>query len=99
MPMLWAQEQIKIALWGDSRENYLAGCELVTHHLLYETTDWDFQIHTGDFTSYGRDEDWERSLNYPGMDSVFIAGKFFMCTSNHDANAETYENIHQEFCQ
>ena len=32
--ILWAQEQVKIALWGDSRENYLAGCELVTHHLL-----------------------------------------------------------------
>ena len=60
-PMLWAQEQVKIALWGDSKDNYLAGCELVTHHLLYETTDWDFQIHTGDFTSYGRDEDWEKS--------------------------------------
>ena len=50
MSMLWAQDRVKIALWGDSRENYLAGCELVTRHLLYGTTDWDFQIHTGDFT-------------------------------------------------
>lgn len=81
---LYAQERVKIALWGDSRENYLGACENIADYLLHEETDWDFQIHTGDFSHAGYDIDWQKSLNYKGMDSLYIPGKFYMCTSNHD---------------
>ncbi|UCH11308.1 MAG: metallophosphoesterase [Fidelibacterota bacterium] len=86
-----AQDRVKIALWGDSRENLDSACTQITDLLLHRITDWDFQIHTGDFTSTGSDQDWIRSLNYEGMDSLFLPGKFFMCTSNHDDNQTTYD--------
>ena len=87
----WGQERVKIALWGDSRENRDSACENIADILLHQITDWDFQIHVGDFTSRGSEEDWQRSLSYKGMDSLFVAGKFFMCTSNHDDNRTTYD--------
>ncbi len=87
----WGQDRVKIALWGDSRENRDNACEDIADILLHKITDWDFQVHTGDFSSRGREEDWQRSLSYKGMDSLFAAGKFFMCTSNHDHNRITYD--------
>ncbi len=87
---LIAKEKVKIAIWGDSRENFLGTCENIAQHLLYKTTDWDFQVHTGDFTSTGSQESWEKSLNYKGVDSVFVKDRFFMCTSNHDLDRENY---------
>ena len=86
-----AQDGVKIAIWGDSRENADQGCEQITSLLLNEVTDWDFQVHAGDFTSRGTEEDWKRSLGYKGMNEIFVPGKFFMCTSNHDAARETYD--------
>jgi len=59
----WGQERVKIALWGDSRENKDNACENIADILLHKITDWDFQIHTGDFTSHGSEEDWQGSLN------------------------------------
>ena len=88
---LWSQDRIRIAIWGDSKDNHLGACENITDHLLHEDTDWDFQIHTGDFTDTATDSSWQKSLNYAGIDSVFVAGKFFMCTSNHDAVRDTYD--------
>lgn len=79
-----SEAQVKIALWGDSRENKDGACENIARILLNDITDWDFQIHTGDFTSHGTEADWQRTLNYAGIDSLFVPGKFFMCTSNHD---------------
>jgi len=87
----WAQNRVKIALWGDSRENRDGACENIADILLHQITDWDFQIHTGDFTSQGSEEDWQRSLGYKGIDSLFVPGKFFMCTSNHDDIRSTYD--------
>ncbi len=81
---LLAQQEVKIALWGDSRENAENACSNIAHILLYKITDWTFQIHTGDFTHDGTDAAWQRSLHYPGVDSIFVHGKFFMCTSNHE---------------
>lgn len=87
----WAQDRVKIALWGDSRENKDNACENIADILLNQITDWDFQVHTGDFTSTGSEEDWQRSLGYKGIDSLFVPEKFFMCTSNHDDNRSTYD--------
>jgi len=84
-------ETVKIALWGDSRENKDNACENIADILLNDITDWDFQVHVGDFTSSGSEEDWQRSLNYKGIDKLFIPGRFFMCTSNHDRNQETWD--------
>ncbi len=83
-PRLFAQQKIKIALWGDSRENAENACSDIAHILLYKITDWDFQIHTGDFTHDGSEAAWQRTLHYAGIDSVFVRGKFFMTTSNHE---------------
>ncbi len=83
-PVLFGQQKIKIALWGDSRENLDNACSDIAHILLYKITDWDFQIHCGDLTHDGTDAAWQRSLHYPGVDSIFVKGKFFMCTSNHE---------------
>jgi len=88
---LFAQQRVKIALWGDSRENANGAAENISHVLLHEITDWDFQIHTGDFTHRASDEDWQRSLNYKGMKQLFVKGKFLMCTSNHDRNQKTWD--------
>ncbi len=88
-----AQEKIKIAMWGDSRENRDNATTEIAHTLLYNITDWDFQVHSGDFTHDGKEESWQRTLSYPGMDSIFVKGKFYVCTSNHDAkDAESKEN-------
>ncbi len=76
--------QVKIAVWGDSRENKDNATEGIINILLNEISDWDFTIHTGDFTHKGRDEDWQRSLNIKGMKQLFVSGKFLLCTSNHD---------------
>ena len=81
---LFAQQKVKIALWGDSRENMDNACSDIAHILLYNITDWDFQIHCGDFTHDGTDAAWQTSLHYPGIDSIFVRGKFYMCTSNHE---------------
>ena len=86
-----AQTRVKIAVWGDSRENRLGACENIADLLLHKVTDWDFQIHTGDFTSDGSSAAWERSLAYRGIDSLFVPGRFLMCTSNHDAVRSTYD--------
>jgi predicted phosphodiesterase len=81
---LFAQQKVKIALWGDSRENLDNACSDIAHILLYKITDWDFQVHCGDFTHNGTEDAWQRTLHYPGVDSIYIKGKFFMCTSNHE---------------
>lgn len=79
-----AQDKIKIALWGDSRENKDNACENIAHILLNDVTDWTFQIHTGDFTHDGSDGSWKRTFNYKGIKELFVKDKFFMCTSNHE---------------
>ena len=83
-PCLFAQQKVKIALWGDSRENMDNACSDISHILLYNITDWNFQIHCGDFTHDGTDAAWQKTLHYPGVDSIFVRGKFYMCTSNHE---------------
>jgi predicted phosphodiesterase len=80
-----AQQKIKIALWGDSRENKDNATSDICHDLLYKITDWDFVVHTGDFTHDGKEESWQRTFHYPGIDSIYVKGKFYFCTSNHDA--------------
>jgi len=90
-PLALAQTRVKIAVWGDSRENRLGACENIADLLLHKVTDWDFQIHTGDFTHDGSDAAWQRSLHYRGIDSLFVPGRFLMCTSNHDAVRSTYD--------
>ncbi|MFC1481359.1 metallophosphoesterase family protein [Candidatus Neomarinimicrobiota bacterium] len=84
-------DQVKIAFWGDSRENKDNAAEHIADVLLNKITDWDFQVHAGDFTSHGSEEDWQRSLAYKGTDSLFVPGKFLMCTSNHDDKLVTYD--------
>jgi hypothetical protein len=86
---------VKIALWGDSRENADNACSDIADILLNEVTDWDFQVHTGDITPGGNESDWQKALGYNGMDSIFVAGKFFMCTSNHDDYKPTYNKYTQ----
>jgi len=82
--VLLAQQKVKIALWGDSRENMDNACSDIAHILLYKITDWDFQIHCGDFTHDGTDAAWQKAFHYPGVDSIYVRGKFYMCTSNHE---------------
>lgn len=93
--VLVAQQKVKIVLWGDSRENLDNACSDIAHILLYKITDWNFQIHCGDFTHDGTDAAWQRSLHYPGVDSIFVRGRFFMCTSNHEfkdsSGSQNYE--------
>ncbi len=72
-------------MWGDSRENRDNATSDIAHILLHKITDWDFQVHSGDFTHDGKDSSWQRTLHYPGLDSIFVKGKFYMCTSNHDS--------------
>ena len=80
-----AQEKVTIALWGDSRENLDHACEQIAHVLEHQMTDWDVQVHTGDFTHHGTEADWQRTLAVPGINELYIPGKFLLCTSNHDA--------------
>src|ERR1035437_7893962 len=79
-----AQQKVKIAVWGDSRVNLDDGCAQIADVLLNKITDWDVQIHTGDFTHKGADADWQRSLLVRGMDRLFLRDKILLCTSNHD---------------
>lgn len=90
-PALFAQQKVKIAFWGDSRENKNNACSDIAHILLYKITDWDFQIHCGDFTHDGTDAAWQRSLHFAGVDSIFVKGKFYMCTSNHEFDSKDGE--------
>lgn len=48
-----AQEKITIALCGDSRENLNHACKQIATVLKRQITDWDIQIHTGDFVFNG----------------------------------------------
>ena len=83
-----AQEKITIALWGDSRENLDNACENIAGILLRDTTAWDVQVHTGDFTHHGAEEDWDRTLAFKGVKELYVKGRFLMCTSNHDAEED-----------
>ncbi len=83
-----AQDKTTIALWGDSRENLDHACEQIATVLERQITDWDIQVHTGDFTHHGTEEDWQRTLSFPGMKELYVPGKFLLCTSNHDASGE-----------
>ena len=81
-----AQEKVTIALWGDSRENLDHACEQIANVLEHQMTDWDVQVHTGDFTHHGTEDDWQRTLAIPGIQQLYKPGKFLLCTSNHDAS-------------
>ena len=81
-----AQEKVTIALWGDSRENLDHACEQIANVLEYQITDWDVQVHSGDFTHHGSEADWQRTLAFPGVKDLYLPGKFLLCTSNHDAS-------------
>ena len=81
-----AQEKVTIALWGDSRENLDHACEQIVNVLEHQMTDWDIQVHTGDFTHHGTEDDWQRTLAIPGIQQLYKSGKFLLCTSNHDAS-------------
>jgi hypothetical protein len=81
-----AKPRIKLALWGDSRENLDQACEHIASVLLNDITDWDVQVHSGDFTHHGSEEDWQRTLHYKGIDQLFVKGRFLMTTSNHDCD-------------
>ena len=80
-----AQEKVTIALWGDSRENLDHACEQIAQVLEHQITDWDVQVHCGDFTHSGSEADWQKTLAIPGIKELFVPGKFLLCTSNHDA--------------
>jgi len=94
---LAAQEKVTIAAWGDSRENLDNACEQIADVLLHKKTDWDFQIHNGDFTHHGKPEDWQRTLHFKGIDSLYVRGKFLMCTSNHDAEPAENRPVYDKF--
>jgi Calcineurin-like phosphoesterase len=81
-----AQEKITIAVWGDSRENLDHACEQIANVLEHQITDWDVQVHTGDFTHHGSEADWQQTLAVPGIKELYVPGKFLLCTSNHDAS-------------
>ena len=89
-PMLVAsaQEKVTIAVWGDSRENLDHACEQIANILEHQITDWDVQVHTGDFTHHGTEEDWQRTLAIPCIKELYLPGKFLLCTSNHDASGD-----------
>jgi Calcineurin-like phosphoesterase len=79
-----AQNKIKIAIWGDSRENLDGATDNISDVLLNKITDWDFQIHTGDLTHDGSTQAWLKSLNNEGIKRLFVKDKFLLCTSNHE---------------
>ncbi len=82
------KEKVTVALWGDSRENLDGACERIASVLLHDITDWDVQVHTGDFTHRGGEEDWQKTLHFKGMKDTYVPGKFLLCTSNHDCQQE-----------
>jgi predicted phosphodiesterase len=90
---LLGQEKVTVALWGDSRENLDNACENIASVLLHDITDWDVQVHTGDFTHHGSEEDWQRSLGYKGIQDLFVPGRFLLCTSNHDSEREVKDTF------
>jgi large repetitive protein len=77
-------KKIKIAIWGDSRENLDNACENIAGILLEKITDWNIQLHTGDFTHDGSNGAWKRSLSFKGMDQLFTNNKMLLVTSNHE---------------
>ena len=81
-----AQEKITVALWGDSRENLDHASEQIATVLEHQMTEWDVQVHTGDFTRHGTEADWQRTLAVPGIKDLYARNKFLLCTSNHDAS-------------
>lgn len=85
----WAE--VTIAFWGDSRLNADNATAQILKVLQKDPAQWDIIVHSGDFTQTGSDADWRRSLGFPGMKDAFVKGKFFMCTSNHDANKKMYD--------
>jgi hypothetical protein len=87
-----AAPRVKLALWGDSRENLDQACEQIASVLLNDITDWDVQVHCGDFTHRGAEEDWQRTLHYKGIDRLFVKGRFLMTTSNHDCDESKTPN-------
>ncbi|HTY37079.1 MAG TPA: metallophosphoesterase [Bacteroidota bacterium] len=86
--VIFGQEKITVALWGDSRENLDHACERIASVLKAQSAEWDVQVHTGDFTHHGSEEDWQRTMAIPGITDIYRAGKFLLCTSNHDAGQE-----------
>jgi large repetitive protein len=92
-----AQDTTKIAIWGDSRENLDSACERITAILLHDETDWNIQIHTGDFTHRGRREDWERTLGFKDIGELYAPGKMLLCTSNHDAASPESRKLWDEY--
>jgi predicted phosphodiesterase len=94
---LQGQEKVKIAVWGDSRENLDGATERIASILLNDITDWDIQIHTGDFTNSGTKKDWERSLHYKGIKKLFVPGKILMCTSNHDVGSVDRKIVYDKY--
>jgi hypothetical protein len=52
-----APTKVKLALWGDSRENLDQATEQIASVLLNDITDWDVQVHSGDFTHRGGEVD------------------------------------------
>jgi len=81
-----AKPKVKLALWGDSRENLNQATEQIASILLHDITDWDVQVHSGDFTHRGGEQDWQRTLHVKGIDQLFVKGRFLMTTSNHDCD-------------
>ncbi|WLT31590.1 metallophosphoesterase [Geothrix sp. PMB-07] len=78
--------KVKVALWGDSRENLDQATEQIASVLLSDITDWDVQVHSGDFTHRGGEKDWQRTLQVKGIDKLFVKGRFLLSTSNHDCD-------------
>ena len=93
----FGQDKFKIALWGDSRENLDHACEQIADVLLNKITDWDIQVHTGDFTHHGAREDWERTLGFKGVRQLFQKGRILLSTSNHDAEDPADRAIWDEY--
>ena len=91
LPSIGEAQKVKLAVWGDSRENLDRAASNIASLLLHDVTDWDVVVHTGDFTHDGSEEAWQRSLRYPGIAQLFVAGRILVCTSNHDDNAATWD--------
>jgi len=84
-------QRVKLAVWGDSRENLDNAASNIASILLRDVTDWDIMVHTGDFSHDGSEKAWQRSLRYPGMAQLFAAGRILLSTSNHDDNRTTWD--------
>ncbi|MBE3133052.1 MAG: metallophosphoesterase, partial [Acidobacteria bacterium] len=91
LPSTGEAQKVTLAVWGDSRENLDRAASNIASILLHDVTDWDVTVHTGDFTQDGSEEAWQRSLRYPGIAQLFVAGRILVSTSNHDDNATTWD--------